>query len=263
MAKTIALNVNGKSVTVTIDDPDMPLLYALRDNLGAARPALRLRARPVRRLHGACRRQGGALVPACRCPASTATAEGRHARRPRHAATSRTGAEGLHRGAGGAVRLLHQRHDHGVGGACSPPTRSRATPTSRRRSPTISAAAAPMSASSRAVKRAADARLREGDHEFHRLSPRHAQGRRRPRGQLLARRADRRGAARKARRPASRSRSPRSTSFLAIDAEGPGDRSIPARSISAPASPPRCAQIVAEELDVPLSKVDLIQGDTR
>ena len=38
MAKTIALNVNGKSVKVTADDPDMPLLYALRDNLGLHGP---------------------------------------------------------------------------------------------------------------------------------------------------------------------------------------------------------------------------------
>jgi nicotinate dehydrogenase subunit A len=28
-----SLNVNGKSVTINIDDPNMPLLYALRDNL--------------------------------------------------------------------------------------------------------------------------------------------------------------------------------------------------------------------------------------
>jgi nicotinate dehydrogenase subunit A len=38
MAKTIALNVNGKSVKVTADDPDMPLLYALRDNLALHGP---------------------------------------------------------------------------------------------------------------------------------------------------------------------------------------------------------------------------------
>ena len=31
---TKSLNVNGKHVSITIDDPDMPLLYALRDNLG-------------------------------------------------------------------------------------------------------------------------------------------------------------------------------------------------------------------------------------
>jgi nicotinate dehydrogenase subunit A len=35
---TKALNVNGKRVTITIDDPDMPLLYALRDNLALKGP---------------------------------------------------------------------------------------------------------------------------------------------------------------------------------------------------------------------------------
>jgi nicotinate dehydrogenase subunit A len=33
VAKTIPINVNGKSVKIAADDPDMPLLYALRDNL--------------------------------------------------------------------------------------------------------------------------------------------------------------------------------------------------------------------------------------
>ena len=33
MAISKTLNVNGKRVAVTIDDPEMPLLYALRDNL--------------------------------------------------------------------------------------------------------------------------------------------------------------------------------------------------------------------------------------
>ena len=32
------LTVNGRSVTVQIDDPDMPLLYALRDNLALKGP---------------------------------------------------------------------------------------------------------------------------------------------------------------------------------------------------------------------------------
>jgi nicotinate dehydrogenase subunit A len=32
------LTVNGKSVTLTIDDPDMPLLYALRDQLALNGP---------------------------------------------------------------------------------------------------------------------------------------------------------------------------------------------------------------------------------
>jgi nicotinate dehydrogenase subunit A len=35
---TKVLTVNGKRVTLTIDDPDMPLLYALRDNLALKGP---------------------------------------------------------------------------------------------------------------------------------------------------------------------------------------------------------------------------------
>jgi len=33
MATSVPLHINGQSVTVNADDPDMPLLYALRDNL--------------------------------------------------------------------------------------------------------------------------------------------------------------------------------------------------------------------------------------
>jgi nicotinate dehydrogenase subunit A len=36
--KTIPLYVNGRQQRVTVDDPDMPLLYALRDNLGLHGP---------------------------------------------------------------------------------------------------------------------------------------------------------------------------------------------------------------------------------
>jgi nicotinate dehydrogenase subunit A len=38
MAERRTLNVNGRSRTITVDDPDMPLLYALRDNLGLNGP---------------------------------------------------------------------------------------------------------------------------------------------------------------------------------------------------------------------------------
>src|SRR5215471_12815943 len=34
MATTIQFNVNGTSRTVEVDDPETPLLYVLRDNLG-------------------------------------------------------------------------------------------------------------------------------------------------------------------------------------------------------------------------------------
>ena len=37
MAERISLNVNGKSHTVEVD-PDMPLLYALRNDLGLSNP---------------------------------------------------------------------------------------------------------------------------------------------------------------------------------------------------------------------------------
>jgi len=38
MPTAIPLHVNGRAIRVTVDDPDMPLLYALRDNLGLHGP---------------------------------------------------------------------------------------------------------------------------------------------------------------------------------------------------------------------------------
>ena len=38
MSQRKSLNVNGKAVQITIDDPEMPLLYALRDNLALHGP---------------------------------------------------------------------------------------------------------------------------------------------------------------------------------------------------------------------------------
>ena len=38
MAQNFTLTVDGKAHTITIDDPDMPLLYALRDELGLNNP---------------------------------------------------------------------------------------------------------------------------------------------------------------------------------------------------------------------------------
>ena len=38
MAQRKTLTVNGRAVTITIDDPEMPLLYALRDNLALKGP---------------------------------------------------------------------------------------------------------------------------------------------------------------------------------------------------------------------------------
>ncbi len=38
MSTSITLNVNGKAMSVSVDDPQMPLLYALRDDLGLHGP---------------------------------------------------------------------------------------------------------------------------------------------------------------------------------------------------------------------------------
>ena len=38
MSNSVLVQVNGRTTTVEIDDPDMPLLYALRDNLGLHGP---------------------------------------------------------------------------------------------------------------------------------------------------------------------------------------------------------------------------------
>jgi nicotinate dehydrogenase subunit A len=38
MAVSQSLTVNGKEVTIAVDDPEMPLLYALRNNLGLHGP---------------------------------------------------------------------------------------------------------------------------------------------------------------------------------------------------------------------------------
>jgi nicotinate dehydrogenase subunit A len=38
MARSIALSVNGRTTQVTVDDPNMPLLYALRNDLGLHGP---------------------------------------------------------------------------------------------------------------------------------------------------------------------------------------------------------------------------------
>jgi nicotinate dehydrogenase subunit A len=38
MSQSLAMTVNGRAVTVTVDDPEMPLLYALRNDLGLTGP---------------------------------------------------------------------------------------------------------------------------------------------------------------------------------------------------------------------------------
>ena len=38
MSQALAMTVNGRAVSVTVDDPEMPLLYALRNDLGLTGP---------------------------------------------------------------------------------------------------------------------------------------------------------------------------------------------------------------------------------
>ena len=72
MAKTIALNVNGKSAKVTADDPDMPLLYALRDHLGLHGPRFGCGLGQC----GACTvHVDGKAVRSCQVPLSSITAK--------------------------------------------------------------------------------------------------------------------------------------------------------------------------------------------
>jgi nicotinate dehydrogenase subunit A len=72
MAKTIPLNVNGKSVKITADDPDMPLLYALRDNLGLQGPRFGCGLGQC----GSCTvHVDGKAVRSCQTPLSSLTAK--------------------------------------------------------------------------------------------------------------------------------------------------------------------------------------------
>ena len=38
MSQSISMTVNGRAVSLTVDDPEMPLLYALRNDLGLTGP---------------------------------------------------------------------------------------------------------------------------------------------------------------------------------------------------------------------------------
>ena len=62
-----ALNVNGKEVSIPIDDPQMPLLYALRNNLGLRGPRFGCGLGQC----GACTVHiGGKAVRSCQIPIS-------------------------------------------------------------------------------------------------------------------------------------------------------------------------------------------------
>ena len=66
---TYNLRVNGLARSTETDDPKKPLLYVLR-GLGLTGDEVRLRARPVRRLHRARRRRGRCAPARCRIAAA-------------------------------------------------------------------------------------------------------------------------------------------------------------------------------------------------
>src|SRR5208337_4279456 len=69
---TTLLNVNGRGVSVTVDDPDIPLLYVLRNELGLHGPRFGCGLGQC----GACTvHVGGAAVRSCITPLSTVTGD--------------------------------------------------------------------------------------------------------------------------------------------------------------------------------------------
>jgi nicotinate dehydrogenase subunit A len=72
MASSVALHVNGQPRTIEVDDPDMPLLYALRDGLGLHGPRFGCGLGQC----GACTvHVDGEAVRSCVTPLSSLTAD--------------------------------------------------------------------------------------------------------------------------------------------------------------------------------------------
>jgi nicotinate dehydrogenase subunit A len=70
MAHNLTLNVDGKTYTIAVDDPEMPLLYALRDELGFNNPRFGCGLAQC----GACTVHiDGQAVRSCVTPASSVT----------------------------------------------------------------------------------------------------------------------------------------------------------------------------------------------
>ena len=139
----IKVKINGQEQNWD-GDPDLPLLWFLRDEVGLDRHQIRLRPGALRRMHRDRRQAGGPRLHhlGFRC----GRPRGHHHRRPSSHRRS-CGAEGLAPGQRPAMRLLPGRPDHAGRGAArrkipNPPTIRYA-----RRWRAISAAAAVTSAS--------------------------------------------------------------------------------------------------------------------
>ena len=145
-AELVSFRVNGEPVEVAFA-PHKTLLEVLREDLGLTGHQARLRARRVRHLRRARRRQAGALLPRARARVrGPARRDGRgHGR----AARAPSAAEGLRRPRRRAVRLLHARISADGEGAPRREPEADARRRSARRSPETSAAAPATSRSSR------------------------------------------------------------------------------------------------------------------
>ncbi len=110
----IELNVNGKTQSVDAD-PDTPLLYVLRDHLALNGAKFGCGLGQC----GACTVMvDGDAVFSCLTPICGAgRAQDQDRRRTGHDREPRPAAARVHRRAGGAMRLLHRRHDHARAGA--------------------------------------------------------------------------------------------------------------------------------------------------
>ena len=114
---TVRLRVNGRDHQLSLD-VRTSLLDALREHLGLTGSQEGLRPRPMRRLHGAGRRQARAVLPDAR--GDGARPRGHDHRGPGAAdGSAAPDAAGLHRSRRLPVRLLHARADH-VGGRLRP-----------------------------------------------------------------------------------------------------------------------------------------------
>src|SRR6516164_6515677 len=105
---SISFTINGKAADVEAE-VDTPLLWVLREHLKIDWDEIRLRRRPMRRLHCAYRRQGDAFLSDRRL--ASCRQESHHYRRAcaqRHTSVAKS----LGRRAGAAMRLLPVRANH-------------------------------------------------------------------------------------------------------------------------------------------------------
>ena len=117
----ISLVVNGKKHVVDVS-PDTPLLYVLRNDLGLNGPKFGCGLGQC----GACTViMDGAANPLLRnAGGEGCRPEDPDTGRARFGGETPSDPEGVHRRAGGPVRLLHQRNDHDEQGAARPDTES-------------------------------------------------------------------------------------------------------------------------------------------